>query len=104
MKKILLIAISLLFLSVILVSAAEKETGWRCGNLFIEKGVDSFQVLKNCGEPISKEVVGNTESGELGEPGLIIEKWVYGPEAGYYYILYIKGGVVDKVESERVEQ
>ena len=102
MKKILLMAVSVFFLTVALASADQQESGYRCGNLFVEKGVDSFQVLKNCGEPASKQVLGGTGDGEEGGTGLIVEKWVYGPEDGYYYILYIKDGVVDRVESESV--
>ena len=29
------------------------------------------------------------------------EKWVYGPYSGYYYVIYMKEGVVEKVESVR---
>jgi hypothetical protein len=101
MKKILFTAVSMFFLIVALASGAEEESGYRCGNLLIEKGVDSFQVLQFCGKPTSKEVIGRTDAGESGGNDLVLEKWIYGPENGYYYILYMKAGVVDKVESEK---
>ncbi len=97
MKKILFITVLLLLLTATFATAADEDTGWRCGNLLIEQGVQSFEVINNCGEPNSKEVVGHTQAGDSGEGGLIIEKWIYGPEAGYYYILYFSAGVLQKV-------
>lgn len=72
---------------------------YQCGNLFIEEGVHSFQVRQNCGEPVYLEIF---ETGYDDGGSYSIEKWVYGPEAGYYYILYFKYGVLIKLSSARV--
>ena len=85
----------LLILGLASVTLAQ-ETGWRCGNLFVEDGVDSLQVMANCGEPISKE---KTYIDQYGE----VQKWAYGPEAGYYYVLYLFAGKVVDVQSIRQE-
>jgi Protein of unknown function (DUF2845) len=68
----------------------------RCGNLFVEPGVTSVEILVNCGEPISKEVLGAS-----GRSGAVKERWAYGPKSGYYYLLYFKAGVLEKIESKK---
>ena len=72
------------------------STGWRCGNLFVQEGVDSAQVLYNCGEPFSKDKSYIDHYGE-------VDKWIYGPEAGYFYILYFFVGKMVAIESIRQE-
>ncbi len=103
MKRILIVLMSMVFLTATVLFAAEEEedVGWRCGNLFIHEGIQSFEVLQSCGEPNSKEVVGYAEHGgdDEGDAGLVIEKWLYGPDAGYYHVLYFKAGVLEKVEA-----
>ena len=74
------------------------DTQWRCSNLFVKAGVHSFKVLEHCGEPKVKEDIGYSGSQNTG---VTREKWVYGPYSGYYYVIYIKAGVVEKVESVR---
>jgi len=98
MKKIFFIFITLTFLFSAIASA-EVLTSWRCGNLLIEQGIQDLQVQANCGEPMTREVIGRTSPGDEGGLALTIEKWTYGPEAGYYYVLYFSGGVLQKVES-----
>lgn len=73
---------------------------YRCGNLFIVRGVHNFQVLQNCGEPVYREVY-DTSRYASDDYSYSIEKWVYGPEAGYYYILYFKLGVLIRLEAAR---
>ncbi|BCS97061.1 hypothetical protein DSLASN_26930 [Desulfoluna limicola] len=98
MKRVkgLSLAIITIFL---LVTAATSfaETSFRCGSNIVKKGMLDFEVLKNCGEPQSKEVVGKT----TGKMELNIERWVYGPVSGYMYILYFKAGKLERVESYR---
>ncbi len=71
---------------------------WNCGNLTVKKRVHSFKVLEHCGEPVSKENIGHNGAHNSGATR---EEWVYGPDAGYYYVVYITAGVVEKVESFR---
>ncbi len=68
----------------------------KCGNTFVKKGITSIEVLNRCGEPRAKEVVK-----QGGKSGKITERWTYGPYKGYFYLLYFKGGVLDKKESVR---
>ena len=74
---------------------------WRCGNLIVDAGVQSFLVLENCGEPLSREVIGYTGGSDSNQAQIIMEKWVYGPDAGYYYFLYFRGGTLDHIETVR---
>jgi hypothetical protein len=85
------IMIGMAVLTIIL--AVQTAMALRCGNLFVEPGVTSIEILASCGEPILKEVLG-----EGGRSGAIEERWTYGPKAGYYYLLYFKAGVLEKVE------
>ena len=88
------IIIGIIVLTILL--AAQTAMALRCGNLFVEPGVTSAEILSNCGEPISKEVLGTG-----GRSGAIEERWTYGPKSGYYYLLYFKAGVLEKVESKK---
>ena len=69
-------------------------TGFRCGNLMMEEGLDKLQVLANCGEPVATEKSWIDQYGE-------VEKLVYGPDAGYYYVLYFFHGNMIGVEEIR---
>ena len=74
--------------------AATQDTSWRCGNLFVEDGVHSAQVQYNCGDPFSKEKSYVDQYGE-------VEKWIYGPDAGYFYVLYFYVGKLVRLEAVR---
>ena len=106
MKRILvgwmLVAMALLML---LPAAGIKEasagkfspsmgSGFRCGNLLMQEGLDKLQILVNCGEPIAKERSWIDMYGE-------VEKLFYGPDAGYYYILYFFHGNLIGIEEVR---
>ncbi len=67
------------------------SSGFRCGNLLMDEGVDKLQVLANCGEPVASEKTWIDQYGE-------VEKLVYGPEAGYYNILYFFAGKLIQIE------
>lgn len=77
-------------------SISMATTSFKCGNFFVKEGIQSIAVLKSCGEPKVQEVLSNG-----GKSGKIEERWTYGPKAGYFYLLYFKGGVLEKVESVR---
>jgi hypothetical protein len=68
----------------------------KCKNTFIKPGLQSIAIEKTCGEPRAKEVVNVG-----GKSGKITERWTYGPYHGYFYLLYFKGGTLEKVESIR---
>ena len=71
-------------------------TGFRCGNLMMEEGLQKLKVLANCGDPVATEKSWIDKYGE-------VEKLVYGPEAGYYYVLYFFHGNMIGVEEVRQE-
>lgn len=89
-RKLYLIAVVFL-----LCLAVQTALALRCGNLFIEPGVSTAEVLHSCGEPKLKESLG--KSG-----GAIKERWTYGPhQGGWFYFLYFKAGILEKVESKK---
>jgi hypothetical protein len=77
-----------------IVNAAD-DASFRCGNLFVEKGITGPVVEYNCGEPAKKEYVG------MSERKTTLEKWYYGPMGGYMYILTLSASRVVKIESFR---
>ena len=91
-KMFILVLISCLLLTVNTAFAL------RCGNDIIEIGDRRFKVLKKCGEPVSKEVVGYTITKDKRRE-LKIEEWVYGPKHGCYYYLIFEGGILVEIES-----
>jgi len=93
-KMFILVLISCLLLTVNTAFAL------RCGNDIIEIGDRLFNVLKKCGEPVSKEVVGYTITKDK-KRGLKIEELVYGPKHGYYYYLIFEGGILVEIKSVR---
>jgi hypothetical protein len=70
-------------------------SGFRCGNLLMEEGLQKLQVLANCGDPVATEKSWIDKYGE-------VEKLVYGPEGGYYYVLYFFHG--NMIGIEEVQQ
>ena len=101
MKKTGLTAITFLLSFIFLNIQTASAQGWRCGNLLIDSGVQSYLVMQYCGEPLSKDIVGCTGQDIYSRVSFVIEKWVYGPEAGYYYFLYFRGGLLDRIEAVR---
>ena len=70
------------------------DTSFRCGNLVMRDGLEKLQVLANCGDPVASE---RSYIDRYGE----VEKLIYGPDAGYYYVLYFYVGKLIEVESIR---
>jgi hypothetical protein len=91
---LLLVTLSLLGAIVTPAIAQDLLTNFRCGNLIITEGLEKLQVLANCGEPVASERSYVERYGE-------VEKLVYGPDAGYYYVMYFFVGKLIKVESIR---
>lgn len=91
MRKVFCTVTMLLFSLVVhgayAAGTGEIESDFRCGTYLVSKMDQSFDVLKKCGEPQSKENIS-------GANGPVMEKWVYGPSAGYYTILTLRDDVV----------
>jgi hypothetical protein len=96
MKKSFFLCIAVIFLFEFVIAATAQAASWRCGNLFVEEGVHSAQVQYNCGEPLTKEKSYVDAYGE-------VDKWVYGPEAGYFYVMYFYVGKLVRLEEVRQE-
>jgi Protein of unknown function (DUF2845) len=94
----------LAFVFIVLLVALGSITayGFRCSDNLIEVGDFEYKVLKFCGEPMSRDVVGYRIN-ENGDREAKIEHWVYGPKNGRYTILIIEGGVVKKIISQMAD-
>jgi len=94
----------LVFVFIVLLVALGSTTAYafRCGNNLIEVGDFEYKVLRFCGEPMSRDVVGY-QINEEGDREAKIEHWVYGPKNGRYTILIIEGGVVKKIISQMAD-
>ncbi len=68
----------------------EMESEFRCGTDLVELRDESFEVLKKCGPPQSKESISG-----VGESAW--EKWVYGASGGYYHVLTFMDGVLVRI-------
>ena len=71
-----------------------------CGNDLVSIGDRSFEVLKKCGEPVSKEQIGYTIT-EDKKRELKIDEWIYGPKNGYYYYLIFVGNRLVEIKAIR---
>lgn len=93
---------NLVFVGLLVVVFSAASTAWalRCDNGLVDVGNSHFEVLKTCGAPVSKEVVGYTLTRD-GKRELKMEHWVYGPINGYYYILIFEGGFLKEVNDFR---
>lgn len=85
------------FLLVIAASAGASEK-MRCGQRIVDVGVLTVDVLRLCGEPVSRVVhppaVG--PDGHVAHGAVTVEHWVYGPEHGRYrYLRFIDGKLVE---------
>jgi hypothetical protein len=60
----------------------------------MSEGLDKLQVLAQCGQPTASEKSYIDKYGE-------VEKLVYGPQAGYFYILYFFAGKLIGIEEVR---
>lgn len=92
MKKIIVIATILLF-------CASAAWAFRCGGNIAQVGDSGFQLSLKCGEPVKKIPMGYTTKD--GSRELVIEKWIYGPDGGYYYEITLEGDKIVKIEKVR---
>lgn len=89
-----------LFFAAVFIVVTFSQAAWafRCGAKLVREGDHSFVVKKACGEPEEREVVGYTITPN-GKREMKIEKWIYGPKEGRYYILTFEGGVLKEIDS-----
>ena len=87
-------------LLLLLLTYATPALALRCNSDLVQEGDTKFEVIERCGEPITIEFVGYRLDG-FGNRDLLIEHLIYGPKKGWYYLIEIVGGKVDKIESFR---
>lgn len=112
MKKLLVMVIVLLGFSAMANAASGR--GIRCGSDLVSPGYLKFEVLKTCGEPISREIVGEVEifdgdryydrrvrgyQSKGSKLILYIEEWIYERET--LFVLRFEGNRLVNVESVR---
>ena len=73
----------------------------RCSAMLVSVGDRGFEIVRKCGAPTYKDVVGYT-LGATQRTELRIEEWVYGPKNGMEYILRLEGNRLIQIESSRV--
>ena len=86
----------------ITMAGRSKETSLRCGNDLIDIGDSKSRIMYLCGQPISKEIVGQTKIPD-NKAGVefIIERWTYDTSVRYFTILTFKGDRLVRLEDER---
>ena len=84
------------------MAGQSKDTSLRCGNDLIDIGDSKSRVAYLCGQPLSKEIVGQTKIPN-NKAGIefIIERWTYDTSVRYFTILTFKGDRLVRLEDER---
>lgn len=96
MRKLSIVCLSG-FLLVTAVSAYASEK-MRCGQRIVDVGLLTVDVLRLCGEPVSRVVhpPAIDQAGHVAHGAVTVEHWVYGPEHGRYrYLRFIDGRLVE---------
>lgn len=88
-------AVMMIVLVLLLFATSIGLASMRCGNLIVEEGTNGMEIQAECGEPVAKEKYFIDKYGD-------VDKWVYGPDAGYLYVIYLFMGKV--VEIEEIQQ
>lgn len=70
----------------------------RCGSDLVQEGETRFELLQKCGEPVAVEEIGYTLN-RAGDRELRVEQLIYGPWAGWYYVIEVVGGRVARIDS-----
>ena len=96
-KRFIMVLLPALFL--IAICSTAYAQGFRCGSLYVRTGVYKEAVWENCGEPKARSTLGFDYGGPTGsrKDAVKNERWTY-LKGSYAYILYIKGGIVKRVE------
>jgi hypothetical protein len=101
-KSFIMVLLPALFLVAICSTAYAQS--FMCGSLYVRVGMDKERVWDNCGEPRARSTLGFDYGGPTGsrKDAVKNEKWIYSRGTGtYHYILYIKGGIVTRIEKAR---
>ena len=99
-KRFIMILLPALFLVAICSTAYAQ--GFRCGSLYVRAGVYKETVWENCGQPTARSTLGFDYGGPTGsrKDAVKNERWTYS-KGSYHYFLYIKGGIVKRIEKAR---
>lgn len=83
-----------------LLLSASPAAALRCGSELVNEGDLKFHVLRVCGEPLSREFIGFSESPARGsrEFELLLEEWIYAINS-FYYRLIFEGNRLIRIES-----
>lgn len=84
----------------VLLCAGPPAWALRCGSDLVMEGETKFELIKKCGEPVSVEFIGY-KLDIYGRRDLLIEHLYYGPWKGWYYLIELVGGRVNKIDSFR---
>lgn len=84
----------------LLVMSYDANATFRCGQKLVNEGDRSSEVLRKCGQPASRDLLGYTDTIN-GNIGLQVEEWSYGPNNGMYYYLTFEGGRLRTIETKR---
>ncbi|MFZ3186358.1 MAG: DUF2845 domain-containing protein [Pseudomonas sp.] len=84
----------------LLAMSYDANATFRCGQKLVNEGDRITEVLRKCGQPVSRDLLGYTETLN-GNLGLQVEEWSYGPNNGMYYYLSFEGGRLRTIETKR---
>jgi hypothetical protein len=97
MKKVVLIGgVLIVFLT------TGSAFAFKCGTNLVKTGDKTFEVIKKCGEPISKEVVGYRLTKDKNVE-FEIKEWVYEHKGGRHYFLTFHGTTLVNIESRKID-
>lgn len=89
-----------LLLALIGAAPVARAETLRCGSQLVSLDDRRFEVLKKCGEPAFRDVVGYALSANERRE-YQIEEWVYGPSNGMLSILTFEGSRLRAIERRR---
>ncbi|HGN2666786.1 DUF2845 domain-containing protein [Pseudomonas sp. GD04087] len=90
--------IGLLFGLLTFSATSTQAATMRCGSNLISEGELIVDVIRKCGQPAQRQVVGPAvdANGYVAKGAATIENWVYGPSNGaYQYLRFVDGRLVE---------
>lgn len=114
MAKMIIIGVYLLVSTIGANPALSSGLGMRCGKDLVSPGYLKYEVFQSCGEPLSRDIVGEVEFGDSGNfydrrdkrfkdrnrrVYLYLEEWLYKTDG--LYVLRFEGNTLVNVESVR---
>jgi len=76
-----------------------QNTSYICEDEIVSIGCHSSEVLRKCGEPNSKEIIGYALT-KSRRREFKIEEWIEGPIDGFYYILAFQANRLIRIKQE----